>query len=534
MRVGERLLASVNVVLLAVALCAGPALGARTVHRVEDMASVSETGEVWFRTTVDLRKIPRAPGHPFGIYYGGLASHEIFWDGVRIGGGGVVGRTKAEEVPGPIEAHYAIPDRLATPGVHVLEMRASAFHRGFRPLRGYWQLLVGDYDRIVHARSRSAWLALVAMSGIVLTGVFAFAMFYVSRRDRSFLLLGTLCLAAAALLIAEAWRPLFGYTYDWHIVRLRCVVAFSWLVGVQLVALVVTRFPHPHGRLVLAGTAAIATVIPFIPRAWDPKSLFIFMACGSVATLWCAFAAFRRMDGSLLALLGVGTALATMFASPWAFLDYLSFFALNLVFLCLLCSHALEVRRQQDAKARLELEMVRRQLQPHFLMNTLTALSEWIEQEPRTAVRMIDSLAEELRFLATMSARRLVCAGDELRLCEAHLANMSLRRDVAYALEVDGVDAERLVPPAVFHTLVENAVTHAPAAPRVTLRLSARADGDRVRYVFEAPAAHDCETREGGGTRYIKARLRETFGDAWTFRQGRAGEVWRAEMEVPA
>jgi LytS/YehU family sensor histidine kinase len=194
----------------------------------------------------------------------------------------------------------------------------------------------------------------------------------------------------------------------------------------------------------------------------------------------------------------------------------------------------LEVRRQHDEKARLEVEMVRRHLQPHFLMNTLTALSEWIEQEPKTAVRMIESLAEELRLLGTMSAQRLVTAGDELHLCETHLANMSLRKDIAYTLEVNGVDAERLVPPAVFHTLVENAVTHAPAAARVTLRLFASEENDRVRYVFESPAGRDAEAREGGGTRYIKARLREVWGDAWSLEQRRIGALWRAEIEVPA
>jgi len=173
---------------------------------------------------------------------------------------------------------------------------------------------------------------------------------------------------------------------------------------------------------------------------------------------------------------------------------------------------------------------------PAELMNTLTALSEWNEQDPKTAVRMIESLSEELRILGEMSTRRLVPAEEELRLCRSHLENMSLRKDVAYRLDVEGIEAARLVPPAVFHTLVENAITHAPAADRVTLRLAARTEGDRVYYTFEAPAdRQDClSSTKGGGTRYIEARLREVWGDAWSFRQGRAGELWRAEIEVPA
>ncbi|HYC88269.1 MAG TPA: histidine kinase [Thermoanaerobaculia bacterium] len=498
-----------------------------------DISHIKETGEVRYRRTIDLRKIERTPGHPLAVYFAGLGSHEAYWDGVRIGGSGVVGRTAAEEVPGLVEAHYAIPEQLAAPGPHTLELHASAFHRGFTPVHGYWQFGVVDYDHIVTGRTRTGRLALIALSGIVLTAVFAFAMFFVSRRDRSFLLLGTLCLASAALLMAEAWRSLFGYTYDWHLVRLRCIVALSWLVGVQLVALAVTRFPLRHGRAVLGAVAAIAALIPLFPKAWDPKSLYIFIFCGSVATLWTAWAVRRRMHGSQLALAGYLVATLAVFYEPGLFLDFVVYFALDFLFVCLLCSHALEVRRQQDERARLELEMVRRHLQPHFLMNTLTALSEWIEQEPKTAVRMIDALAEELRTLGELSGRTLVPAADELRLCRTHLENMSLRRDVAYALEVHGVDGARLVPPAMFHTLVENAITHAPASAQVTLRLAATAERDRVRYVFESPASNDAP-REGGGTRYIQARLREAWGSAWSFRQERSGEVWRTEIEVPA
>src|SRR5205085_2260579 len=126
------------------------------------------------------------------------------------------------------------------------------------------------------------------------------------------------------------------------------------------------------------------------------------------------------------------------FLQPWYWADYFLYFALNFVFVCLLSSHALEVRREQHQKARLELEMLRRHLQPHFLMNTLTALSEWIEEDPKTAVKMIESLS----------------------------------------------DSE--------------------------------------------------ESGNGGGTKYIEARLREAWGERWTFQQGRAGALWRTEIVVPS
>jgi hypothetical protein len=512
-----------------------PAFDDSTWPRVHFHEVPEANDSIWLRIGVDTTAAGREPGHPLGLYVGAMAAHEVWWDGRRIGGSGIVGRSRSEEVPGPIEAHYQIPDDLAAPGRHLLALRVSSFHRGFSPLFGYWAVIVGDYDEIVERRRESAPLALIALSGILFTAVFAFAMFWVARRDRSFLLLGTLCLSAAALLIVEAWRPLFGYDYDWHIVRLRAVVFFSWLTGVQLVALLLTRFPHRLGRPLLAATAIVAAIIPIFPRGWDPKSLLIFMWCVAVALGWSIFATVRRLRGSVPALIGTAVTAAALYVEPWMWIDWMLYFALDFVFICLLLSHAFEVRRERQERARLELEMLRRHMQPHFLMNTLTALTEWIEQEPRTAVRMIESLSEELRILGDMTTRRLVSAADELHLCRVHLSNMSLRRDVDYRLDVEGVNGEQMVPPAIFHTLIENAITHTSSAQStVVMRLAEERLGSLRRYIFDAPAASEPRSNGGNGTRYIEARLREVWGDRWSLRQGAAGELWRTEIEVPA
>lgn len=498
---------------------------------------------VWLRKRVDTTTLVRRPGHPTALYFAAIASHEIWWDGERIGTGGVVGRTAGAETPGPIEAHYQIPDRLAGPGVHLLAVRASAFHRHFNPRRGYWAVLIGDYDTIAALSTRSSLWALMALSGIILTGAFGLAMF-VTRRDRTFLLLGSLCVAAAALLIAEKWRPLFGYTYDFHIVRLLIIAFLSYVVGLHVVALTAARFPMKHGPRIFFTTAAIAAAGPFVVPGWDTKAVFIFLVCFVTSLVWAAGAVRRKLPGSLLAVTGIAVALLALAAQPLRFVDDGVYFALNFLFICLLCSHALQVRSDEEKStaallktARLELEATKRHMQPHFLMNTLTALSEWIEDDPQTAIVMIEALAEEMRTLGRMSAERLVTAEDEIRLCRSHLTTMSLRKEISYTLQTEGVESARLVPPTVFHTLVENAVTHGPLSQReVLLRLAATRKGDRMHYTFESPLENsdDKKYEPGDGTRYIEARLSEVWGDAWSLRQAPVGPYWQVEIEVPA
>lgn len=496
----------------------------------------------WLRARVDLARLNRPATRPLGIAFAGMASHEIWWDGERIGGGGTVSRTAAGEKPGPIQAMFQIPDRLASRGTHTLAVRLSAFHRHFTPHTGLWSIVIGDYSAIASAMERGAWLALIALSGILVTGAFAFAMYFINDRDRRSLLLGTLSLAAAALLLAESWRALFGYTYDWHIVRLIVVTFFTWLVSVQLVALVVARFPHRLGKRVVIATMTATALCSLLPM-WDLKALAMFEIAVFITFAWMVAAALRRMPGSTLTLAGVTIVTIGLLADPMRFPESGLFFLLDALFVCLLFSHAVDVRRERSEKsdalvrsARLELELLKRQLQPHFLMNTLTALAEWIERDPKTAVRMIDSLSEEMRIFGDVAGQRLIPAEEELRLCRAHLETMELRRDVRYELLAEGFRGDELVPPGTFHTLVENAVTHGARQAVVTIRIVASSADGNVRFSVESPAGTGADdgTRSGVGTRYIEARLREAWGSRWSFAQRRDGTLWRADIVVPA
>lgn len=169
-------------------------------------------------------------------------------------------------------------------------------------------------------------------------------------------------------------------------------------------------------------------------------------------------------------------------------------------------------------------------------MNTLTAIGGWIEEDPPTAVRMIDALSTELRVLNGIADRKLIPMAEELKLCRAHLETLGLRRGRVYRLETEGVDDADPVPPAMIHTLLENAVSHAPSSDaEIELELTAVRDGDRSRYTFTSPLGpRAAEQAYGGtGTRYVTARLREAWGEDWSLSQQAVGDRWRVEIDVP-
>ena len=179
------------------------------------LAEVTEPGgPLWLRAAIIVEPTTFDRSRPIGLVFAGLSSHEIYWDGVAIGRGGVVGHSEDTEVPGPVAARYWVPSELAAPGRHAIALRLSAYHRSVPVAQALWLLHIGAYDRVGGRPLPYTWIAATSFSGLVLGAVFALVMFFTHRTDRAFLHLSALCATAAALLVVEAWRPLVGYTYD--------------------------------------------------------------------------------------------------------------------------------------------------------------------------------------------------------------------------------------------------------------------------------------------------------------------------------
>ncbi|MEO1082980.1 MAG: histidine kinase, partial [Acidobacteriota bacterium] len=500
------------------------------------------------RILVELPPKPDGASAPLGLQVAAMATCDVSWDGVDLGAGGRVATGPAEgasaeaglveEVPGPLQQTLHVPDALTGAGEHLVEMRCTMRHRGFVPTAGFWVVSLGPYDDLIRVGDKGLAFALVSFSGLVLVGLFSLAMWaYDRRRGEADLWLGVFCLAAAGLAVAESWRRLMSYTYDWHLLRLQVITALALLVAVALVVYVVRRFPGPGGGrfIAISGAASLAATLLF--QSWDGKATGPFFVALPAAALWSILAVRHGRRGAVAASAGVGLCLVILLVDPLSFLDRHLYVAVDLLLLCLLIGHARErdaLRRDEERSrleaARLEVELLSRQLEPHFLMNTLTALTEWIEEDPPTAVRLIEALAEEMRTLHAIRRRRTITVDEELALCHAHLEVMSLRRDVRYRLDVSGVTGAADIPPAVLHTLVENAITHGAAQSaaggevRLTLR-EEKADGRRV-LIFESPlgtSPDPGEIRSGTGGRYVESRLREAYGDAARFTSGARG-----------
>jgi hypothetical protein len=181
-----------------------------------------------------------------------------------------------------------------------------------------------------------------------------------------------------------------------------------------------------------------------------------------------------------------------------------------------------ELEHERDRKLALQarLASLESRLQPHFLFNTLNAISALIQDDPDQAERMVERLAALLRFSLDASERGLVPLADELKIVTDYLEieRARLGERLAYTLDVHPGAATGEVPPLVVQTLVENSVKHAiaprPAGGRI--RVVASVAGERIVLEVwdDGPGFAPAAVRPGHGLDSLRTRLDARFGAA--------------------
>ena len=119
---------------------------------------------------------------------------------------------------------------------------------------------------------------------------------------------------------------------------------------------------------------------------------------------------------------------------------------------------------------------------------------------------------------------------------------MSYRQDQKFTLETKIESRGIVVPPAVFHTLIENALTHNRYSKNDSkfFLVQKQLDDKRAEFTLVTPQGDsdhktDSKAKTGGlGLSYVRARLEESWGNNFTFSDGKddAGG-WRSVLVVP-
>ena len=198
-----------------------------------------------------------------------------------------------------------------------------------------------------------------------------------------------------------------------------------------------------------------------------------------------------------------------------------------------------QTNRLERQLAEARLDALRRQLDPHFLFNTLNVISSLVERDPRGVRRMIARLGGLLRFSIEGAEAPEITLRQELTLLEQYLDIMQVRFQgrLEAIVQADPQTLDALVPTLILQPLVENAIKHGIERQREGGRILIETllDGDKLvlRVTdngagLSAPAdASNGSGPVGTGRRtpqHARARLAELYGTKQSFSLSAARE----------
>jgi sensor histidine kinase YesM len=122
----------------------------------------------------------------------------------------------------------------------------------------------------------------------------------------------------------------------------------------------------------------------------------------------------------------------------------------------------IEILTLQRQAAETELAVLRSQVDPHFLFNTLTTLSSLVKSNSKETLSFVDSMADTFRYMLEKREQKVVAVHEELRFLESYLFMMKKRFDAGFEVElkISETCINKNMPQFALQIAVENALKH--------------------------------------------------------------------------
>ena len=181
----------------------------------------------------------------------------------------------------------------------------------------------------------------------------------------------------------------------------------------------------------------------------------------------------------------------------------------------------LQASRLQAMLVEAQLHALKMQLHPHFLFNTLHAISALMDEDVKAARRMIARLSELLRLTLENAGQQEVPLRQEIQALERYLEIEQIRFQdrLTVQLRIEPETLEARVPNLILQPIVENSIRHGIAptsdAGKIEIR-AARQNGHLELSVRDdGPGMADGQmNKEGIGLANTRSRLQQLYGDA--------------------
>lgn len=494
-----------------------------------------------FRALLKVTLHKRLTSEAMGIQVNAFGAFDVYWDGVLLGNNGQKALAGKPEISGTETSYYAVPEQLATTGEHVILLNGTQVF--FTEAQRGIDVKLESYRRLLQVPLIiMAFMNLMA-GAFLIAAIYYFLLYWNSRsRALPVLLFGVICLLFFSLLISEYVKFYITIPYTRFYTRLEVIGWLTFTIALLVPWYFMLQFQINRKAVWLLLLLVILLSVYVVNyHHYDITAIRISYTMWLASMLIAAVGVWRKVPGGVIVASGL---LLSAMANYFLVFDFGLFITFTIIVLCMLYLHTIRGKQMEEAhdaallrSSRLQLELVKKNIQPHFLRNTLTSLIDWVEEDPKQGVVFIQALADEFDILNTISEEKLIPIRQEIGLCRKHLEVMGFRKEICYTWEEEGIDENDLIPPAILHTIIENGITHSlpPGDACIIFRLTAIREKGYKEFQLMAIAKNRKAVRaRGGGTgfKYIKARLNESYGENWIFDSYAVEDGWLSTIKI--
>ena len=146
-------------------------------------------------------------------------------------------------------------------------------------------------------------------------------------------------------------------------------------------------------------------------------------------------------------------------------------------------SDIVKMERTEKSKIQAELDVLKNQIDPHFIFNSLNTLSYLISQDQESAKRFNDTLAKVYRYILIKKEKDLVQLKEEIEFAMNffYLLKIRYQQGLCMKIEIDNIISENyLLPPLSIQILIENAIKHNHFTEKNPLRIEVKVVEEHV------------------------------------------------------
>ena len=285
-------------------------------------------------------------------------------------------------------------------------------------------------------------------------------------------------------------------------------------------------------------TACYVHAFSLLPTYWYKNrriGYFVYSLLFLVSLIFCRMAIERAI---LLPLHQM------FYAYSWAHVSFTCitvlvaflFGALLRVFLNYL--NLLEVKKElQQKHAEAELDLLKAQVQPHFLFNTLNNIYSLAQSRSEKTAEMIAKLSELMRYFIEEAPKQLLPLTTELQFLRNYvdLEQLRMLHPVQVDWDLDEKAGYEIVPPMLLMPFIENVFKHGidKLKNHNHVQIHLRGDNGQIVYRVSNLLLNENDRKEGSGLNNLKKRLELLYGDRFDLGSKKQNGYYIATLTIP-